>query len=277
MCCCARLKAAVKLAMAAAVVVAIFLLNAVWPAAMLDQSAASSRLHGGPMPLHQETLLPWMEGEKGAETAALLEQLRQSLDDAKRQQARASADAAARRPPLPPVIAPPAASPSSSSRLRKPGRGGAGSGPPSSPQQQQQKQTQAGPPHILFVLADDLGNDDLSLTQPLLETPVLHGLASRGVFLQNYYSQSLCSPSRAALNTGRYPARFGMQSYVLLDEQRYGMDLGEATLPQLLQRQHGYRTHLIGKWHLGYHSWRRTPTFRGYDSFHGYVVVVRRS
>ena len=263
MCCCERVKAAAKLAMAAAVVVAIFLLNAVWPAAMLDQSAALSRAHG-PMPLHQETLLPWMDGETAALTAARLEQLRQSLDAAKQQQQklRETADAAARSPPL---FASSSAAASSSSLLRKRGGGGgASSGTPGAPQQKQK------PPHILFVLADDLGNDDLSLSQPLLETPVLHGLATRGVFLQNYYSQSLCSPSRAALNTGRYPARFGMQSYVLLDEQRYGMDLGEnATLPQRLQRRHGYRTHLLGKWHLGYHSWRRTPTFRGYDSFHG--------
>ena len=90
-------------------------------------------------------------------------------------------------------------------------------------------------PHILFILSDDLGNDDLSIHQPLLHMPVLHDLASRGLYLQNYYSQSLCSPSRAALNTGRYPARFGMQSFVLLDEQVYGMDLNETTLPQSLK------------------------------------------
>ena len=90
-------------------------------------------------------------------------------------------------------------------------------------------------PHILFVLADDLGNDDLSTTQQLLRTPVLHNLAQNGLYLQNYYTQSLCSPSRAAFNTGRYPARFGMQTYVLMDEQQYGMDLQERTLPQTLQ------------------------------------------
>ena len=108
-------------------------------------------------------------------------------------------------------------------------------------QQQQQEQQHQSPsqtkrlPHILFILADDLGHSDFGAIEPSIITPVLNSLVDNGVYLRNYYSQSLCSPSRAALHTGRYPARFDMQSYVLLDEQAYGMGLQERTLPQYLK------------------------------------------
>jgi Sulfatase len=102
------------------------------------------------------------------------------------------------------------------------------------------------PPHIVFVLADDLGLHDLSWRNPDAFTPTLDALRTRGVELTNYYTLSMCSPSRAALATGRYPFRYGMQSYVLLDPQPWGLPLSEITLAQQLKSLFGYETQFIG-------------------------------
>ncbi|XP_077524629.1 arylsulfatase B-like isoform X1 [Amblyomma americanum] len=124
------------------------------------------------------------------------------------------------------------------------------------------------PPHIVFVLADDLGWADTSFHgSAQIPTPNLDALASTGVLLNNYYVQSLCSPSRGALMTGLYPAHNGIE-FPLLGAEPTGLPLEYKIMPEHL-KDLGYETHLVGKWHLGYHNLDYTPTSRGFDSFYG--------
>ncbi|GIY87998.1 arylsulfatase B [Caerostris extrusa] len=99
--------------------------------------------------------------------------------------------------------------------------------------------------------------------------PNIDALALNGLTLQNYYGEWLCTPSRAALLTGRYPIRYGLQHSVFLGGEASGLPLNEVILPQYL-KQLGYKTHMVGKWHLGYQTKEYTPTYRGFDSFLGY-------
>ncbi|XP_077523358.1 arylsulfatase B-like [Amblyomma americanum] len=129
---------------------------------------------------------------------------------------------------------------------------------------------QKKPPHIIFILADDLGWADTSLygsTQ--IPTPNLDALASTGVLLSNYYVQPLCSPTRAALMTGLYPIHNGQMP--LQPAQPGGLPLHFKILPQHL-RDLGYETHITGKWHLGYSTVNYTPTYRGFDTFFGFYT-----
>ncbi|ELU18180.1 hypothetical protein CAPTEDRAFT_89708, partial [Capitella teleta] len=77
-------------------------------------------------------------------------------------------------------------------------------------------------------------------------TPNLDALAYDGVILENYYVQPICTPSRAALMTGRHPIHTGMQHGVIISSQPYGLDLKERILPEYL-RDIGYKTHAVGK------------------------------
>ena len=127
-------------------------------------------------------------------------------------------------------------------------------------------------PSIIFIVADDLGWGDVGFTgMSDVRTPNIDQLAANGLRMTSYYGQPVCSPSRAAIHTGRLPLAYGLQTYVIdptgVD---YGLDLNETTLPQLLRDRGGYATHAVGKWHLGEARWEQTPTFRGYDSFHGF-------
>ena len=105
----------------------------------------------------------------------------------------------------------------------------------------------AAPPNILLIYVDDLGFGDLgSYGHPVIQTPNIDALASSGVRLTNYYAPSaLCSPSRAALLTGRHPYRTGINSWIPKHSGIYLKDQ-ELTLAELL-KQEGYNTALIGK------------------------------
>jgi arylsulfatase A len=136
-------------------------------------------------------------------------------------------------------------------------------------------------PNIIIFLVDDLGYGDLD--SPALELPNLKRVAAEGMRLTNFYaSASVCSPSRAGLLTGRYPVRtlitnplfstYDAMNTVMDVLGRYsynvrGIPKDEVLLPEALNRR-GYRTGLVGKWHLG-----STPGFlpndRGFDSFYG--------
>jgi arylsulfatase B/arylsulfatase I/J len=92
-----------------------------------------------------------------------------------------------------------------------------------------------------------------------------------GVRLENYYVQQVCTPTRSALVTGRYPFRTGMQGYATFAPgSSAAIPKDVPTIAEVLKKV-GYTTHYIGKWHLGSASWDDTPTGRGFDSYAGYL------
>lgn len=126
-------------------------------------------------------------------------------------------------------------------------------------------------PNILFITADDMGAWAMhNAGHPDAVTPYLDQLAREGARLENHFSVSaVCSPSRACLITGKYSLETGVPDILGKDEND-GLDPSLATLPRVFQ-QAGYRTALIGKWHLG-HADRFFPTHYGYDLFQGFRV-----
>ncbi|XP_059143568.1 arylsulfatase B-like [Physella acuta] len=125
------------------------------------------------------------------------------------------------------------------------------------------------PQNIVFIVADDLGWNDIGFNNPNIISPNLDALAREGIILNQSYVQPLCSPSRAALMTGYYPFRLGLQHFVIGQDQAVCVPANKTFLPQVLKSQ-GYATHMVGKWHLGFCDWACTPTYRGFDSFFGY-------
>ncbi len=124
-------------------------------------------------------------------------------------------------------------------------------------------------PHIILMLADDLGSRDMSYRGSNISTPHIDKLASRGVVIDPFYVQSVCSPTRAALMTGRYPIRLGMQCSVVRPWASHGLPLDEKTLPQAL-KESGYTTAVVGKWHLGHAKPEYLPLQRGFDKQYGH-------
>ena len=129
----------------------------------------------------------------------------------------------------------------------------------------------ADKPNIVIILADDLGNADLGYRGSKIKTPNIDILAKGGVRLESYYGLPLCTPARAALMTGRYPMRHGLQTLVIFPSHKYGLPVDEKTLPQAL-KQIGYSTYMVGKWHLGHADKKYWPNSRGFDHFYGNVV-----
>jgi arylsulfatase A-like enzyme len=130
--------------------------------------------------------------------------------------------------------------------------------------------TAADRPNVVFILADDLGREDCGFmggTQ--IRTPHLDRLAAAGARLDAHYAQPVCSPTRAALMTGRYPMRHGLQVGVVRPWARYGLPPEERTLPQAL-KEAGYATAVVGKWHLGHSEPAYLPTRRGFDIQYGH-------
>jgi arylsulfatase A-like enzyme len=132
---------------------------------------------------------------------------------------------------------------------------------------------QARPPHIVYILADDLGWKDVGFHGGAARTPVLDRLAAQGARLEKFYAQPWSTGTRAALVTGRYPMRFGMQTQSILPWSQYGLPAGEKTIAQTL-REAGYRTAFLGKWQLGHASRDYWPTQRGFDHFYGSFCQV---
>lgn len=124
-------------------------------------------------------------------------------------------------------------------------------------------------PNIIVILADDLGYGDLgSFGGRAIRTPNLDKMAREGGRLTSFFaSANVCTPSRAGLLTGRYAARSGLAVGVLYPHSTYGLPESEITLPELLAGV-GYRTAMLGKWHLGSvdSAW---PTRHGFQTFWG--------
>lgn len=121
-------------------------------------------------------------------------------------------------------------------------------------------------PHIVFVLIDDWGYNDYGSRSTYLSwtTPTMDNLASEGIVLENYYTYQSCSPTRAAFLTGRFALRTGVNSV------GPELPLNETTLAQELHSA-GYRTYMVGKWHVGKSTSQHLPTNRGFDYFYGFL------
>ena len=154
-------------------------------------------------------------------------------------------------------------------------------------------------PHIVLVVADDLGFNGVGFRNAELRTPNIDGcalhtralhavscahvrrgarrLADEGMVLEDFYAESMCAPSRASLLTGRFGFKHAasITNFGLFYSEE-GTDLRYTMLPQHLRRL-GYRTALIGKWHQGFYAPQLLPTSRGFDSFFGYAAGCEHS
>ncbi len=123
------------------------------------------------------------------------------------------------------------------------------------------------PPNVVLILCDDLGFGDLHSYGSNIPTPNVDAMAQEGVRFRQFYSASnVCSPSRAAVMTGRYPTRVGVPD-VLASNATTGLSLSEKTIADVLKPV-GYNTMCVGKWHLGNQP-QYLPTSRGFDSYYG--------
>lgn len=146
--------------------------------------------------------------------------------------------------------------------LLSPARGAAASG----------AEAPATKPNILYIVADDLGWKDVGFNGASdIRTPNLDALASGGARFDQFYVQPMCTPTRAALMTGRYPFRYGLQTAVIPSTSTYGLNLDEWLLPQAL-KEAGYDTAIIGKWHLGHADKKFWPKQRGFDYQYGAMI-----
>ncbi|HEY7775261.1 MAG TPA: sulfatase, partial [Kineobactrum sp.] len=124
-------------------------------------------------------------------------------------------------------------------------------------------------PNIILILTDDLGYGDIGANgADMIATPNIDRLAREGVRLTSYYAPAnVCTPSRAGMLTGRQPIRMGLAAGVLFPRSKNGLPQAELTLPEMLATV-GYRTAMVGKWHLG-NTPEHWPTAHGFERFFG--------
>lgn len=149
------------------------------------------------------------------------------------------------------------------------------SAPATSASAQSARQTDRAP-NFVVILADDLGAGDISPHDGWIETPVLDRLADEGMVFTDFYANGpVCTPTRAALVTGRYQQRAGLESVLYsppthpMQNRGHGLGINEITFADALGAD-GYATAVFGKWHLGYLE-RYNPVFNGFDRFRGLV------
>ncbi len=126
-------------------------------------------------------------------------------------------------------------------------------------------------PNVVIFLADDLGWSDVGFHgEETIETPSIDRLAREGAELHRFYSTPICSPTRAALMTGRDPMRLGVAYGVIMPWMTNGVHPDEHFMPQSFQAA-GYQTAMVGKWHLGHAQETYTPRSRGFEHFYGHL------
>jgi len=125
-------------------------------------------------------------------------------------------------------------------------------------------------PNIIVLLADDLGWADVGFHGGEIETPSIDRIAREGVTLDQYYAAPICSPTRAALMTGRDPIKLGIAYDQINPWNNVGLAPGETTLAEVL-KQDGYQTAMVGKWHLGHAQQHQLPNAQGFDRFIGHL------
>ncbi len=129
----------------------------------------------------------------------------------------------------------------------------------------------AARPNVVIFLADDLGWADVGFHgQEQIQTPSIDRLAREGLELGRFYVTPICSPTRAALMTGRDPIRFGVVYAVILPWSNLGIHPDEHFMPESF-RAAGYQTAIVGKWHLGHAQQTYHPNQRGFEHFYGHL------
>ncbi len=126
-------------------------------------------------------------------------------------------------------------------------------------------------PNIIILLADDLGWNDVGYHGSDIQTPNIDKLAKEGIELNRFYVNHSCSPSRAALMTGRYPGRLGILR-VIYPQQKGGLSPEEDLLPELLAKEGYQHRACIGKWHLGHSHVKYHPLNQGFSYFYGHYT-----
>ena len=125
-------------------------------------------------------------------------------------------------------------------------------------------------PNIIVILADDLGWNDVGYHGSEIRTPRLDDLAANGVVLSQFHSQPTCTPTRAALMTGKNPQRLGIYRQFAKNANQ-GLPPAAQTMADHLKAG-GYQTWLVGKWHLGHARQAFHPNARGFDHYYGHVT-----
>ncbi len=125
-------------------------------------------------------------------------------------------------------------------------------------------------PNIVILLADDLGWNDVGYHNKEIKTPNIDQLAEEGMRLNRFYVSNVCTPSRIALMTGRYPGRFGLTNGVLNPNRKEGLPPEEYILPELLAEAGYDRRACIGKWHMGHAHIKYHPVNQGFSHFYGH-------
>jgi arylsulfatase B len=125
-------------------------------------------------------------------------------------------------------------------------------------------------PNVIIFVADDLGWADVGYHGGPIDTPSLDRLANEGVELRRFYTTPICSPTRAALMTGRDPMRLGVAYAVIMPWSNVGIHPDEHFMPQSFLEA-GYQTAMVGKWHLGHAQQTYHPNQRGFEHFYGHL------
>lgn len=128
------------------------------------------------------------------------------------------------------------------------------------------------PPNVLFIVGDDVGYNDIGyFNGKKTITPTLDGLLDSGIMLSDYYTFKICSPSRAAMMTGRYPWAAGFYD---MNQDPDHCTTNFTALPEMLKPL-GYKTHALGKWDVGFMQKKCSATYRGFDTFFGYYAACQ--